>query len=131
MGQLNQMQRYAISLMLREKKTQCAIAEAIGVNKSTISRELKRNSTNGRYHYKTAQELCEIRKERLREPRKFNGEIKNRIDRKLREEDWSPEQSRQSPPTTGTNSPITNISPSISRILPIFANLSCVLFWNL
>ncbi|MBP5189467.1 MAG: helix-turn-helix domain-containing protein, partial [Bacteroidales bacterium] len=37
MGQLNQMQRYAISLMLKEKKTQSAIAEAIGVNKSTVS----------------------------------------------------------------------------------------------
>lgn len=86
------MQRYAISLMLKEKKTQVAMAEAIGVNKSTISRELKRNSTNGKYHYTTAQELCEIRKERLRQPRKFNGEIRNRIDRKLREEDWSPEQ---------------------------------------
>ena len=86
------MQRYAISLMLKEKKTQSAIAEAIGVDKSTISRELKRNSTGGKYHYTSAQELCEIRKERLREPRKFNGEIKNRIDRKMREEDWSPEQ---------------------------------------
>ena len=78
--------------MLKEKKTQSAIAEAIGVDKSTISRELKRNSTGGKYHYTSAQELCEIRKERLREPRKFNGEIKNRIDRKMREEDWSPEQ---------------------------------------
>ena len=77
--------------MLKEKRTQSAIAEAIGVDKSTISRELKRNSTGGEYHYTTAQELCEIRKERLREPRKFNGEIKNRIDRKIRE-DWSPEQ---------------------------------------
>ena len=86
------MQRYAISLMLKDKKTQTEIADAIGVNKSTISRELRRNGTDGKYHYTTAQEMCDIRKERLKSPRKFNAEIKNRIDRKLRGEDWSPEQ---------------------------------------
>ena len=46
--------------MLKEKKTQTAFAEAIGVNKSTVSRELNRNSTGGKYHYTTAQEMCEI-----------------------------------------------------------------------
>ena len=73
MGQLNRMQRYAISLMLKDKKTQTEIADAIGVNKSTISRELRRNGTDGKYHYTTAQELCDIRKERLKSP------IKNRV----------------------------------------------------
>lgn len=68
MGQLNQMQRYAISLMLKEKKTQTAFAEAIGVNKSSVSRELNRNSTGGKYHYTTAQEMCEIKKLGFRIP---------------------------------------------------------------
>ena len=77
---------------VKRQKTQTEIADAIGVNKSTISRELRRNGTDGRYHYTTAQELCDIRKERLKSPRKFNAEIKNRIDRKLRGEDWSSEQ---------------------------------------
>ena len=35
--------------------------------------------------------MCGIRKERLRQPRKFNGEIKNRINQKM-QDDWSPEQ---------------------------------------
>ena len=78
--------------MLKGKKTNSAIADTIGVNKSTISRKLKRNSRDGKHHYTTAQELWKIREERLLEPRKFNDEIKNRIDRKMREKDWSPVQ---------------------------------------
>ena len=40
---LTQQQRYAISVMLQRPMTMTAIAEIIGVSKSTVSREVKRN----------------------------------------------------------------------------------------
>ncbi len=73
MAQLNQMQRYAIFLYLKEEKTQAYIAGQLTVSKSTISRELKRNGGKRGYSWKQAQEQCDMRKERLREPRKMCG----------------------------------------------------------
>lgn len=90
MKHLTKEQRYAISLMLKEKKTQKEIADAIGVNKSTVCREIQRNSSRKGYSYILAQESAEIRKERLREPRKLNMEVRQRIEKLMREEDWSP-----------------------------------------
>ena len=43
--QLTQEQRYQISGMRKAGMTHAAIVEAVGVSSSTISRELKRNST--------------------------------------------------------------------------------------
>lgn len=79
-------------MYLKEGKTQKMIAEAIGVSKSTISREVKRNSGIRGYTFKQAQEWADIRKERLRLPRKMNAEISQRIEKLMRTEDWSPEQ---------------------------------------
>ena len=90
MKHLTKEQRYAISLMLKEKKTQKEIADAIGVNKSTVCREIQRNSSRKGYSYILAQESAEIRKERLKEPRKLNMEVRQRIEKLMREEDWSP-----------------------------------------
>lgn len=92
MKQLSREQRYAISLYLKEGKTQKTIAEAIGVSKSTISREVKRNSGLRGYTFKQAQEWADIRKERLSLPRKMNAEVIQRIEKLMRTEDWSPEQ---------------------------------------
>lgn len=44
--QLTREQRYAISLGLKEGKTQKAIALQIGVSASTVSRELRRNKSH-------------------------------------------------------------------------------------
>ncbi|MCQ2260917.1 MAG: helix-turn-helix domain-containing protein [Bacteroidales bacterium] len=44
MKHLSKEQRYAISVMYKENKTQTEMAKAIGVSKSTICRELKRNT---------------------------------------------------------------------------------------
>ena len=41
--QLTQEQRYQISALLKTEHSQTKIASVIGVNKSTISRELRRN----------------------------------------------------------------------------------------
>ena len=51
MKHLTREQRYAISIMLQKGSSQKEIAEAIGKDKSTVSREIKRNSDsrNGKY----------------------------------------------------------------------------------
>lgn len=92
MAQLNLMQRYAISLYLKEKKTQAYIAGQLNVSESTISRELKRNGGKRGYSWRQAQELCDMRKERLREPRKMCGQVKRRIEKYMRDDQLSPEQ---------------------------------------
>ena len=48
--QLTREQRYAIYLGIQEGKSQTAIARQINVSKSTVSREIMRNSDrHGRY----------------------------------------------------------------------------------
>lgn len=60
--QLTQEQRYQISCLRKAGMTQAAIAEAVGVNSSTISRELKRNSTENGYDAKDAHFQSENRR---------------------------------------------------------------------
>lgn len=58
-----------------------------------MSREIKRNkSPDGKYRASYAQQLADIRKERLKRHRKLNKEIKSKIIKELSEEQWSPEQ---------------------------------------
>lgn len=93
MAQLTKEQRYVISVMHEQKHSRKSIAEAIGKDKSVISRELKRNrDEHGKYAFAAAQSLCDIRKERLKKKRKFTPEVQNRIERYMRQRQWSPEQ---------------------------------------
>ena len=93
MAQLTKEQRYVISVMHEQKYSRKSIAEAIGKDKSVISRELKRNrDEHGKYAFAAAQSLCDIRKERLKKKRKFTPEVQNRIERYMRQKQWSPEQ---------------------------------------
>ena len=65
MKHLNETQRYTISRMRRDKKTQTEIARAIGVSQAAVSKELKRNRcSDGRYSAKMAQMFADIMKER-------------------------------------------------------------------
>jgi IS30 family transposase len=93
MGQLTKEQRYTISEMYSHGYKQKEIAMVICRDKSVVSRELKRNSNpkNGMYTYVHASKLSEMRKRRLRRPRKFTKEMELRIRRMLLM-DWSPEQ---------------------------------------
>ena len=84
-GKRNQM--YALK---KAGFTQCAIAEQITVDKSTISRELKRNTGLRGYRPKQAHRLAEARQ---------SGILRSRIltvtwtgIEKMIREDWSPEQ---------------------------------------
>jgi IS30 family transposase len=65
--QLSPEQRYIIGLMVKQGKTQTAIASEVGCSPSTVCRELKRNSiintdsTIERYDAKEAQKRAELR----------------------------------------------------------------------
>ncbi len=87
------MQRYQIQSYHECKKSQKEIAEVIGVSKSTVSRELRRNKNKrGAYTAQKAHELACERKERFRRVRKFSEKRKKLVEKYLREEQWSPEQ---------------------------------------
>lgn len=84
-------QRYGIQICLRFGLKQTEIAQLIGVNKSTISREIKRNATEtGKYNSHYAQ-----RQANLREIKKHHTTIKARTWQKVIDKlliRWSPEQ---------------------------------------
>lgn len=91
--QLTREQRYAIYLGLQEGKSRKAIARQIEVHPSTVSREIKRNSTRlGRYSWRTAQESADIRKERIPGNRRIDHDILKESLHLLKTEDWSPKQ---------------------------------------
>lgn len=85
-------QRYAIGLMLKEKKSKKEIAAAIGCSESTVYREIKRNSGKRGYSYSIAQEQTDYRKERLPGNRAIKEEVWKKVRMLLVEEQWSPEQ---------------------------------------
>jgi len=88
--QLTQEQRYQISALLKTEHSQTKIAADIGVNKSTISRELKRNRGKRGYRPKQAQRFAQ-RRRRKAVHKHIPKETWAKIEEKLRE-DWSPEQ---------------------------------------
>lgn len=56
---LTREQRYAIYLGLQKHETNKAIAQAIKVSESTVSREIRRNATrNGKYLWNTGRREC-------------------------------------------------------------------------
>lgn len=69
---LNQGQRHRISALERAGHSISFIADHLGVSKSTVSRELKRNAKKfGSYNAVCAQEMANERKERFSLNRKF------------------------------------------------------------
>ena len=89
---LTREQRYTISVMRKQGSSQKKIADAIGKDKSVISRELKRNADpKGKYSFAYAQEAASMRKERMKKPRKLHPCLKNEIIGLIRQ-DWSPQQ---------------------------------------
>ena len=91
--QLTREQRYAIYLGKQEGKTQTAIARQIGVHKSTVSRELKRNSNrSGAYGWRAADEKTRERRERTVRNRETSPSVLREARKLLLMEDWSPRQ---------------------------------------
>ena len=88
--QLTREQRYQIKVLLKTEHNQTEIANVIGVDKSTISRELGRN--RGRRGYRTQPGARNgKRKAQTKSETAITDETWHLIEEKLRL-DWSPEQ---------------------------------------
>lgn len=88
--QLTQEQRYQIKALLDMGHSQSAIAEELEVNKSTISREVRRNRGQRGYRPKQAHEKA-LEKRQTKARARMSAETWARVEEKLGE-DWSPEQ---------------------------------------
>jgi len=83
--------RYQIFAYKQENYSQSKIAELIGVNKSTVSRELKRNSVNNYYSAQQAQIEASARDKFKTRYKKLTNKLKLEIGKMLKK-GWSPEQ---------------------------------------
>jgi len=88
-NQLTQCQRYQIHALLKSDHNQTEIAETIGVHKSTISREVRRN--RGQRGYRPKQAHYKSIKRRSWDRRRIKPQAWTWIEEKIRQ-DWSPEQ---------------------------------------
>ncbi len=83
-------QRYTISVCLKKKMSLSKIANLINVNKSTVSREIKRNSNMYRHYVAIdAQQFSEMKKSIPRRPRKLSKADWQEIEQCLKRH-WSP-----------------------------------------
>ncbi len=89
--QLTQVKRYQIFALIKQNLSITQIANNIGVHKSTISRELKRNSSDGYYSPEQASIKCFLRHRYKNKAVKLNKSIQKYIRVHLRL-DYSPEQ---------------------------------------
>ena len=87
--QLTQGQRYQISALKKTGHSGTEIAEVIGIHKSTVSRELKRNHGQRGYRPQQAQSLAMER--RQKGVARIATETWTLVEKLLRQ-DWSPEQ---------------------------------------
>ena len=90
---LTREQRYAIYLGKQKGETLETIARSIGVHKSTVSREVRRNSTpNGKYVWNKAHGMAESRLCRTPGNRRLDDVLKWRIVELIRNGQRSPRQ---------------------------------------
>ncbi len=81
--QLTDFQKYQIESYLKAKYLLSLIAKEIGVNKSTISRELSRNSKKRVYRAHYAQTISDERRKEAYKHSVFDINMKNYIDKVL------------------------------------------------
>jgi transposase, IS30 family len=89
--QLSSEQRYQISGLMKAGWKQVQIAVEVGVDKSTIARELKRNKGNRGWRPKQAQRLREERRQGCLNGKQFSLHDWVEVERLIRQ-DFSPEQ---------------------------------------
>ena len=86
-------EREKILVLYSKNHTITYIANSIGRNKSTVSRELSRNSVDGNYSAIYAQEAYEQRRKRCRPKKKLSDPlIFDTVREKFLIHQWSPEQ---------------------------------------
>ena len=86
-------QRCQIYALLQSGHSQAHIARQIGVDPSTISRELVRNTGARGYRFKQAHEKAAQRREEASDkPRKMTPDLVELIEEKLTQEQWSSDQ---------------------------------------
>ncbi len=89
-AQLTYEQRYQIKALLDIDTPRHKIAETVGVHKSTVTREINRNSGKRGYRPNQAHEKALARKQEKSKPR-ISEKVWALVEKTLRE-DWSPEQ---------------------------------------
>jgi transposase, IS30 family len=91
--QLTSGERYMLAALRRQGCNQSQIARELGRHRSTVCREVRRNSTRADGHYRasTAQERTNGRRSRSRRNQRFGAEDFATIDELLCRQ-WSPEQ---------------------------------------
>ena len=89
--QLTQEQRYQIYGLKKGSLSQTAMAKELGVHKSTICRELKRNAGQRGYRPKQAHETARARQRQRANRSRFATSTWSVVEEQLRQE-WSPEQ---------------------------------------
>jgi len=88
--QLTQEQRYTIYALKKRGKTQTEIADTIGVHKSTVSREIRRNTGGKGYRYKQAHRFA-IKRRKCKANTRITEDDWKKIENLIKQ-DWSPEQ---------------------------------------
>lgn len=92
-SQLNPEQRYQLSALLKAGHSNGFIARQLGVNRSTVGRELKRNCTSKqRYTPAMAQQFAADRQTDKKKHSFFSTEMKMFIHQQMQKQQWSPEQ---------------------------------------
>ena len=82
-------QIYALS---RRGVSQESIASVLGVSQSTVSREMCCNRGQRGYRFKQAEAKAQARQAIRSRPRKLMAPLRHKIEAKLRQMRWSPEQ---------------------------------------
>jgi transposase, IS30 family len=83
--------RIKIKVLLQQGKCPAEIAREVDKHRSTITRELKRNSGGRGYRVKQAQRMAETREMAKHRPYRMTEELKSTVG-KLLNRKWSPEQ---------------------------------------
>ena len=89
--QLTLAQRYEISALKKADYSQIAIADLVGVDASTVSRELRRNKSPTGYYAQATHRQVQQRRLHSRGPTKWTRRAQRLIESKLRQQ-WSSEQ---------------------------------------
>lgn len=91
---LTQDQRYTINVLLQKGESKTQIALVIGVHKSTICRELRRNSDgrSNKYKYELAQRKYKRRMKQRPHSTRFTDQMKSEVRYLITQKQYSPEQ---------------------------------------